>query len=574
MRMLHRDEFNLIRKDKVSFWHSTGARLICIVLLGGALRFYNLKQSPPGLNQDEAANAWNAYCLLKTGKDQAGVSWPIFYTHSLGGNSSTLYIYALLPFQAIGGLNIITTRLPAAAGGVITILLVYLVGKRLFDKNTGLAAALLLSLNPWHLQQSRWGHEASLGTLLGIAPLAVMLWANLPFSNSKDVSPRVLPAAIAGLVTGICCYGYHSVRLYLPVALVTAGLVTLPAWWHQFKTRRGARAICMYILGFAFTFGPLAWQHIFHPEGIARHSQFQKALFSADSISLTITNIASRYIQHFGPDFLFIHGDPYQIQSPPDAGQFHWYMLLLMVLGFIFIIHRFRPSYSARVLLALVLTYPIGDCFFKGDGMHALRSSPGLCSLILLGAFGLICGIRWLAKRNRSLANIIVVVFIVLAVGLNVRYLYHFYGEYNRRPVVYHGYYSDLVEACNWLRPRFDDDKIQAVFCSTDGMGMAYIVTLVCLKYDPGRWFGEARHFTTFDEFDFCDSYGKMYFMYGSAQPILDKLPAFGLNGDVIFIVRPGELDLENPVHRIYRPDGQETLRIFQVEAPTQPMMN
>jgi 4-amino-4-deoxy-L-arabinose transferase-like glycosyltransferase len=570
-----RDEFNQIGTDKTPFWHNTGAILICIVLLGGALRFYNLKQSPPGLNQDEAANAWNAYCLLKTGKDQVGVSWPIFYIHGLGGNASTLYLYALLPFQAIGGLNIITTRLPGAVGGVITILLVYLVGKRLFNKETGLIAALLLALNPWHLQQSRWGHEASIGALLGIAPLAAMLWANMPFSDNKDASPRVLPAAIAGIVTGICCYGYHSVRLYLPIALAAAGLVTLPSWWRQLKSRRGALAICLYILGFAATFGPLAWQHIFHPEGISRHSQFQKSLFIAGSIPLTIKNVASRYIQHFGPDFLFIHGDPYQIQSPPNAGQFHWYMLPLMVLGFIFVIRRFRSSYSARVLLALVLTYPIGDCFFEGIGMHALRSSPGLCGLILLGSFGFVHGIQWLSKQNRILTKAAIVLFAALVIGLNVRYLHHFYHDYNYQQEIYHGYHCDLVEACEWLRPRFDKDEISGVFCSTKGMGMAYIITLVCLQYEPERWFREERVFNTIDEFDYCIGYGKLHFIYGSSAPIiLENLRDFGFKDNVIFIVRPNELDLKNPIHKIRRPDGQETLWIFQVEVPSRPVMN
>jgi 4-amino-4-deoxy-L-arabinose transferase-like glycosyltransferase len=147
--------------DKRPFWRKAGFLLICITLLGAGLRLYNLRQSPPGFNQDEAANAWNAWCLLKTGKDQHGVSWPIFYTKSLGGNSSTLFIYAIIPFQAIGGLNIVTTRLPGAVGGIITILLIYYVGRRLFNEATGLWAALLLTLNPWHLQQSRWADSLS-----------------------------------------------------------------------------------------------------------------------------------------------------------------------------------------------------------------------------------------------------------------------------------------------------------------------------------------------------------------------------------------------------------------------------
>ena len=112
--------------------HST-ILLIVILLLAASLRLFHLKQTPPGLNQDEAISAWPAYCLLKTGKDNVGQSWPIYYMRGLGGNNPTLFTYLTIPFQAIGGLNIYTTRLPAVFAGVFMVWLVYLTVKKLFD---------------------------------------------------------------------------------------------------------------------------------------------------------------------------------------------------------------------------------------------------------------------------------------------------------------------------------------------------------------------------------------------------------------------------------------------------------
>src|SRR5258706_6578908 len=128
--------------------------LLAILILAAALRLIALDQAPPGLHVDEASNAWNAYTLLKTGKDQHGVSWPIFYTRAFGENRSPIYLYAMLPFQAVGGMNVWTTRLPSALGGVITVALMYFVDMRLFDPWTGLISAGLLTLNPWPLQTS------------------------------------------------------------------------------------------------------------------------------------------------------------------------------------------------------------------------------------------------------------------------------------------------------------------------------------------------------------------------------------------------------------------------------------
>jgi len=531
--------------------------LTLILLVAGVLRLVKLGEiSPPGLNQDEAAAAWNAWCLLKTGKDQVGESWPIFYMHGLGGKPTTLHVYALLPFQLVGGMNIFTTRLPAAVGGILTVFLIYFVGRRLFDEQIGLVAAALLAIDPWQIQQSRWGHDAALSALWGIAPLAAMLWAKLPVSDDKDASPRPVYAAFAGAVAGIVCYGYHAVRLFVPVFLFLTFLVTLQGWRRSLKTRKGLLAAGAFVITFIVTFGPLAWQHIFHPEKMARPDQYQRMVF-AEPVPAALRDIATHYIQHFGPDFLFIRGDHYVIQAPPGMGQFHWYMLLLMLSGLIFLIYRLRHSGAARILLVSILVYPLGDCFNQAASPQALRSLPGLCGLVLLAALGAVVGVKWLWKQNRRIAISLTAIFLIAAVVLNVRYFYRFYGEYNRQPDVYHGYHTDLVEACKWLRPRFKD--CDAVFCTPTKISIPYIITLVVLDYEPAKWFSEPRRMLPVENRDeIYTRYGKMYFMYD--QTFLPVLSGLSRKDNILFIVRPGECGLKNPIHQIYQPDGKASL--------------
>jgi 4-amino-4-deoxy-L-arabinose transferase-like glycosyltransferase len=546
---------------KTPFYHNTRFILFLILVVASLFRLVKLGQiSPPGLNQDEAAAAWNAYCLLKTGKDQVGDSWPIFWMHGLGGKPTTLHVYALLPFQFIGGMNILTTRLPAAVGGIFTVFLIYFAGKRLFDKQIALLAAGLLAIDPWQIQQSRWGQDAALCALWGIAPLAAMLWANLPVSDDENAVPRPVYAALAGVITGIVCYGYHAVRLFVPAFLVLTFLVTLPGWWRILKTRKGLLAVAAFGITFAATFGPLVWQQIFHSERMARPDQYQRMVFALP-LPAALKEIGDHYIAHFGLDFLFIHGDHNVIQSPPGIGLFHWYMLPLMISGLIFLIYRFRHSFAARILLVCILIYPVGDCFNQDGSPHALRSLPSLCGLVLLAAVGTVVGFRWLQKQNRNLATALVAIFVIAAVVLNIRYFYHFYGEYNRRPEIYHGYHADLVEAGKWLRPRFND--FDAVFWTTEGTNMPYIITLVVLGYDPEQWLREPREgFRMVGYDDFYSRYGKMHFMYGqSLEPAMNALPP---NPRVLVIVRPGELGLKNPIHQIYRPDGTATLWMCQ----------
>jgi hypothetical protein len=254
------------------------AILLFILLLAALLRGVGLTEAPPGLHQDEADNAWNAQCLLKTGKDQAGVSWPVFYTRGLGGHRATLHIYLLLLVQAVGGMSVLTTRLLGAIGGTVAIGLVYFAGKRLFDRETGLVAAALLTLNPWHLQQSRWGHDAALASLFGLLPLVLLLWTGLPVGDRRNAAPKIPRAALAGAVCGICCYGYHSLRIFIPLTLLGIVLVAPATLWRCLKTSRERWAVIATFVAFSLTFGPLAWQHMAHPEGIARHAQYQTNL--------------------------------------------------------------------------------------------------------------------------------------------------------------------------------------------------------------------------------------------------------------------------------------------------------
>ena len=52
--------------------------LILILVIAVLLRFWQIN-TLPSLNPDEAALGYNAYSLLKTGKDEHGISWPLHF---------------------------------------------------------------------------------------------------------------------------------------------------------------------------------------------------------------------------------------------------------------------------------------------------------------------------------------------------------------------------------------------------------------------------------------------------------------------------------------------------------------
>src|SRR5258708_17886240 len=124
--------------------------IILLILLAALfLRIYRIDSNPPGLTPDEASLGYNAYSILKTGKDEYGTFLPLIFK-SFGDYKPGLYIYFTAPFVAVFGLNETSVRLPSVVAGTITVFLVYLVTKELFGKEKlSLIAMAVAAFNPW-----------------------------------------------------------------------------------------------------------------------------------------------------------------------------------------------------------------------------------------------------------------------------------------------------------------------------------------------------------------------------------------------------------------------------------------
>src|SRR3989337_2916838 len=132
--------------------------LLPIIIFGLFLRILRLDSRPLGFTWDEAALGYNAYSILKTGRDEHSQVLPIVFK-SFGDYKPGLYIYFTTPIVKALGLTECATRLPSAIFGTLLILVVYLLTKNHF-------ASLMLAINPWAIHFSRGAWEANLALLL------------------------------------------------------------------------------------------------------------------------------------------------------------------------------------------------------------------------------------------------------------------------------------------------------------------------------------------------------------------------------------------------------------------------
>src|ERR1051325_4839170 len=110
------------------------ALLIVVILVGGVLRFAKLKEIPPGLNQDEAVNGYDAYSLFMTGRDHHGHPFPFAGLESFGDWVPPLLTFVTAPAVGLLGLRVEVVRGVTAALGVLAILVVYFLASELFNR--------------------------------------------------------------------------------------------------------------------------------------------------------------------------------------------------------------------------------------------------------------------------------------------------------------------------------------------------------------------------------------------------------------------------------------------------------
>jgi hypothetical protein len=215
--------------------------LVVLVLTGLALavRLYRLREIPPGLYIDEAANGVDVLDILNGQR-------PIFFERNNGREPLFIYLQALV--AAILGPTPFALRLAAALLGAATIPAVYWMVREAFagdpesswfsfhglDVRAGWTA-VFLAVSYWHLSLSRIGFRAILLPLLAAITFG---WFWRAWWRLKSDGPFPWPdLVLCGVSLGASLYTYTSAR-FLPVVLgmvVLAGL--RPCQWRETSSR-------------------------------------------------------------------------------------------------------------------------------------------------------------------------------------------------------------------------------------------------------------------------------------------------------------------------------------------------
>lgn len=540
--------------------------LLLILVAAAGLRLYGLDSVPPALSADEASNAYDGYCLLKTGMDRWGERWPmVLKAFGPADYRPALMAYLTVPFQALLGpeLVVAASRMPSALLGVATVLCVYFLGRRAFGDRAGLLAAALLAVNPWHVILSRLAHESALTPFFPVLFLVCFYRAGVPIRRDGDDKNPVRLCwgwmIAGGAVLGASIYSYASAKLFMPALVLAVIVIHRRTWIGALRARRSALPVAAAILIALLVAGPMLWVSVTQWDTVNARAVSESVLHREASIGAAVATIARQYAAHFGLRWLFIQGHPYVDQSVPGFGVLHWTMLALLPAGLLAVLREWKRNRVCALLLLWLLIYPIASATTKG-GVNAARAGVGLAVFPLLGGVGA----DWLLKliRRPAMRNVASCALIVAIVGTGLLFASRYFTRWPLNPEVQARYQVEMRVAMDYLRGRrelFDhvfisDRRSMSRFWHTSE---AYIFPLVYLPVEPAA-FQDMDKLVIDPEpgpgFHYVARAGDFTFTVRS-EALSQFLSAFP-TARVLLIHRPGEVAGGRLVEEILRPSA------------------
>ncbi|MBI4058830.1 glycosyltransferase family 39 protein [Candidatus Microgenomates bacterium] len=487
--------------------------LVLIIILAALLRFYNVTQLPPALNWDEISHGVNAYSILKTGQDEWGVTLPTIF-RAYGDYKLPVYIYSLVPFIAIFGLNEFSVRVVSVLAGLGTIIFTYLLVQTLLKKQEiSILSAFFVAIEPWDLFLSRVAVEANLALFLTIA-------GSYFFVSGLSNRWRLF---IGITFFGLSVWTYNSVRIFVPLLMISLLIIYRNYFQEMWEKQRKTIAYCL--LPIALLFLPMFWQ-LLNPVGLARYgwvgildegaiSQINKErntsklpsplpLLLHNKVTFVGEKFIQNYFSYFSPSFLFFNGGSQYQFNIPGKGLIYPTELAFIIIGLIWLVKN--KNKESLLILSWLFFSPIAASVTR-EAPHALRSIVMQPMPQLLAAIGLVIMWKWITKKNFQL--IAIVFYIVLLAAFFENYITTYAGKY--RVEYSWSWQYGYKEAVRFIKDNYNSyDQI----IMTKKYGEPHEFILFYWPWDPANYindpnlirFGQSNWF-------WIDRFDKFYFV-------------------------------------------------------------
>ncbi len=439
-------------------------------------RLYKIDQIPPSVYWDEASIGYNAYSISQSGRDEWGKLLPIHF-RAFGEFKLPIYIYSVIPFVKLFGLNEFSVRIPAVLFSLGSVFLTFALAKKINNSfPAGLWSSFFITISPWFFIFSRTGYEATAGLMFYL--LGIYLFLDL-----ERKSWFILASTSAFILS---TYSYNSFRIISPLTIFILIIFKKNNLKQIFIKHKIfiLSSIILIILAII----PIYRLYVFDAGG-AR----------LQAVRASYKEIISNYFSHFNASFLFINGDKNLRSQQTGFGQLYIPDLVLILMGLIFIIRR--KVKQDFIILSLLLLGPIPAALTK-ESPHALRS------LSMVPFFSMIWGLGALYIGKIVKIKYLTIVLTIIFLGFFLRYFIYFTTNYSSQSE------KDWQEPYKKIYVDYKDEfgSYDHILIS-DEYAQPYIFALFYLKYDPEKFRSEVVR-NSVDQWGFStvSNFGKFKF--------------------------------------------------------------
>ena len=474
--------------------HMSKKIFLILTIIGAISVLFSVVQrtpSPPCFNADEASFGYNAYSILKTGRDEYGTTLPL-RLKSFGDYKLPLYTYLSVPFIALFGLNEFGAR---ALNIFLSFLLpfdVYLLAVELFkSKRAGIIAAFLTSVSLGLHIISRHAHEAYLTTFLTTLTCYFLI---------KTLHSRNLRNIVFLVISSILLlFSYHPGRLFI---LFFLGFAFIYALMQKQKNVTVPLLLCVAIVLFSLSdlaYNPTRLKNLAFFNNVGFNLKIQELKteggikYLYNPLFVGLKEITLDHLTYFSPQFLIQNGDENNRFGFPG-------MSILTPLEYIFffigLYYIFKNKEKWRwFFLFLLMVSPL-SASLSWSKESLTRSLFLLIPIIISASYGISATLYQIKKNNRLLF-----IFVLMIIGgffLITSWDYYLF-HYPKQKTTIHSWQCGYSEVGAYIQENYQ--KYSHFYISKD-VGMPYIFTLFYLKYDPEMYQKQAM-LTAPDEYGF-----------------------------------------------------------------------
>lgn len=396
--------------------------LLLALIIGASLRLILLDRLPTAIGNDELQYVLNARSFYQSGTDITGsinVFSPFLFHYPKGANPQAELPYLLLMYL-VGpfSLSLLNARLLGAIMSTLTILLGYLIGKKLFNQRVGVITAFTFALNPWFIFIGRTAYEMAPAMFFYLLAFYVLL------STKKWHILLALPLFLLGF------YSYIGTKLiFLPLIAVTC--------YYLWKVRRQDRTYYLTLSVVALLITLLTAYMLSH-SSVSRISEILTPLspqvasdvdglrkitmanplsgFFINKITIYFLQIVSKAMEVFSPSYLFLGGDLFF--SLFRQGLFYLVDSVFLIWGLIALYKKQKREFYLVGFLALVGIIP--------QLLHTQRDNftPHITMMIpfflIIIAYGINSGSQAFKKKSQlsqTYSSLIIALVYILALG-------------------------------------------------------------------------------------------------------------------------------------------------------------